>query len=359
MEYSTKLVSNPVDYICVYTRVSTRKQSTDKKHGLSYQKELCKNYIDKFYSSTINESYWEDVGSSYKSKLILREMGEIIRKLKPNTMVVISEVSRLGRNYKMVENVLKAIQKKKSYVVSISENLVYGMTKLQNKQFIHKVIDSEKESDVLSMRTKNTQSYIKKNGGYIGKPPFGYKITKNSRNIPVLKQNPEDFYMIDNIVNLTNDCYSYDEIANIMNTKNLFYKNKMWSGAKIKEILKKFYPEHMFLDVIQSTESKINVIDENMECILDDDIPIDNDEIINVTNYEPTNNNTLLDTLTITINNNNKKRSVTLNTNKINETNDTIDTNNKRQKTGVDKLMSLKKEESCIKLRSGKIILKF
>lgn len=165
MEYSTKLVSNPVDYIFVYTRVSTRKQSNDKKHGLSYQKELCKNYIDKFYSSTINESYWEDVGSSYKSKLILKEMGEIIRKLKSNTLIVISEVSRLGRNYKMVETVLKEIQKKKSYVVSISENLVYGMTKLQNKEFIHKVIDSEKESDVLSMRTKKYTILHKKERG--------------------------------------------------------------------------------------------------------------------------------------------------------------------------------------------------
>ena len=102
MEYSVKLVDNPVDYVCVYTRVSTRKQSTEDKYGLSSQKELCKGYINKFYPS-VNESYWEDIGSSYKNKLTLREMGNMIRKLKPNSLIVISEVTRLGRNYKMVE----------------------------------------------------------------------------------------------------------------------------------------------------------------------------------------------------------------------------------------------------------------
>lgn len=358
MEYSTKLVSDPVDYICVYTRVSTRKQSTDKKHGLSYQKDLCKSYIDKFYSSVINESYWEDVGSSYKSKLILKEMGEMIRKLKPNTLIVVSEVSRFGRNYKMVENVLRTIEKKKSYVVSISENLVYGISKIKNKFFIHKVIDSEKESDVLSMRVKNTHSYIKRNGGYVGKAPFGYKIAKNARNIPILKENPEDFRIIDSIVNLSNDCYSYDEIANIMNAKNLFYKNKLWNNAKIKDILKKFYPEHMLLNVSQNIESKINVIndieymmDDDMGYITDDDVSMDNKDLTTENNNKQQIVNTPFEKLIVTINNSkNKKRIVSFETN-----------NPKKIKTSnnSDVLTSDSNNNDYIKLRSGRIVAKF
>ena len=358
MEYSTKLVSNPIDYICVYSRVSTRKQSTDKKHGLSYQKDLCKSYIDKFYSSVINESYWEDVGSSYKSKLILKEMGEMIRKLKPNTLILVSEVSRFGRNYKMVENVLRTIEKKKSYVVSISENLVYGISKIKNKEFIHKVIDSEKESDVLSMRVKNTHSYIKRNGGYVGKAPFGYKIAKNARNIPILKENPEDFQIIDSIVNLSNDCYSYDEIANIMNTKNLFYKNKLWNSAKIKNILKKFYPEHMLLNISQNIESKINVIDDieymmndDTGCIIDDDVSMNDIDFTTENNNKQQIVNAQFEKIIVTIGNGkNKKRTVSFETN-----------NPKKIKTSTnsDVMSSDTNNNDYIKLRSGRIVAKF
>jgi DNA invertase Pin-like site-specific DNA recombinase len=357
MEYSTKLVSNPVDYICVYTRVSTKKQSDDKKHGLSYQKDLCKGYIDKFYSLSNDISYREDVGSSYKSKSILREMCELIRKLKPNTLIVVSEVSRLGRNYSMVENVLKSIQKKKSFVISISENLVYGLSKLKNGQFIHKVNDSEKESDVLSMRVKNTHEYIKRNGGYIGKPPFGYFVTKNSRNLPVLKEKPEDFELIDRIVNLTTDCYTYAEIANIMNTKKIFYKGKLWTSAKIKVILKKFYPEHMLLSLSPNTKQNINVIDEDLEYTIDDDVSMNCIE----STYEPTaypetqtkTKNTIFEKLTVQITNDKyKKRIVLLDTKYVPDTKELNISNNK------DVLPLTYNKTPCIKLRSGKIIIK-
>jgi hypothetical protein len=159
----------------------------------------------------------------------------------------VSEVSRLGRNYKMGCSILKKVSAKKSWIYSISENLIYGLTKFDNKKFIHKLIDAEKESLQLSMRIKNTHNYIKKNGGYLGKPPFGYKIVKNIKNIPMLQEKQEDFKLIDEIVNLTYNCSSYNEISNIMNNKNLLYKNKSWTPVKIKNILVKFFPEHTLL----------------------------------------------------------------------------------------------------------------
>ena len=281
-------------------------------------------------------------------------MGNMIRKLKPNSLIVISEVTRLGRNYKMVERILKTIDKKKSYIVSISENLVYGITNRKNKEFIYKVIDSERESDAISRRVKNAQQYIKKNGGYIGKAPFGYKIIKNSRNIPVLKENAEDFNRIDCIVNLSNDCYNYDEIANIMNTKNLFYKNKLWNASKIKGILNKFYPEHMFLNVFENVESKINVMDHDMTDSTNDNILINNKENTNETIQQQSAKNIILDKFTVTITTDeNKKRVVSFNADNT--------TKSKKRKTFdvVDTLSSFTNETEYIKLRSGKIIVKF
>lgn len=349
MDYSTTFFTNHPDSICVYTRVSSRKQSTDTKYGLLCQKELCNKYIKENNYTNLDVSYWEDVGSSYKTNSTLRAMSEMIRKLKPNSLILISEASRLGRSYKMVQSILKLISKKKSFIVSICENLIFGKTKIKDKQFISKVIDSEKESDVLSMRIKNTQSYIKINGGYVGKPPFGYKVTKNARNIPVLKENEKDFELIDNIVNLTSIYCSYKEIANVMNDKNLHYRNKLWTGKKIREILNKFYPEHMLLTIgtnhNSTYNSKIIIREGDANNKLDLDMGLDPD--YNSTNNQKSNlksriKNTPYASLRITITNNNR----------VVEYGNTSDTHNSSNLSDIS-------NPSSIKLRSGRIISKF
>jgi DNA invertase Pin-like site-specific DNA recombinase len=344
MDYSTIHVSDSIDYICVYTRVSTRKQSGDEKHGLSSQKEICNDYINKCYSSNTNISYLEDVGSSYKSKLILNDMGKMIRKIKPRTLIIVTEVSRLGRNYKMVKSILKKISKKGARIVSICENLVYGQSRIKDKLFIKKVIDSEKESDVISMRVKNTQAYIKRNGGYIGKPPFGYKIIKNSRHIPILTENSEDFVLIEYIVDLTNQGFPYDTISKLMNGKGLLCKNKLWNNTKIKNILNKFYPEHMFLNISTKSKSLITISEDEIDQdeIDQDEISedgISSDEIYNTCLVKQPRNlksrveNTPYEYLTITISNDIEK----------------------------ERMISYSSSSniSSIKLRSGRIVNKF
>lgn len=259
-----KLVSSPINYICVYTRVSTGKQASDKKFGLSSQKDLCEKYITQFYPNNQNILNFYDIGSSYKSHKILDGMKDLINKLKSKSLIVISETSRLGRSKKMIEQILKIVRKKKSFIVSISENLVFGKTKLNDKIFIQKVIESEKESDTLSLRIKNTHAYIKKNGGYIGKAPFGYTIKKDHRNIPILKEKLQDFELIDKIIDLSNDCLTYSEIKDFLNNQNILHNNKMWTTHKIKEILNKFYPEHMLIDV-QKKQEKVIIIENEEE----------------------------------------------------------------------------------------------
>lgn len=236
---------NVVKNICVYTRVSTGKQSSDLKMGLETQKELCNSFIEKHYSSqNINIKYYNDIGSSYKNNKILSDMKQMIYKLNNNTLILIFDISRLGRSNKMIMPILKTVKIKNSFILSVSEKLIYGQTRTCDKLFIEKVNEAKKMSDLLSIRTREVQTYIKKQGGYVGKPPFGYKIIKNSKGIPILTENLEEFKLIDEIVNLGDKYKTYEEIAEEMNNKNLLHKNKPWTNYKIKTILYKFYPEH-------------------------------------------------------------------------------------------------------------------
>lgn len=234
------------EHLCVYLRVSTRKQSLDIKCGLPQQKLLCDQWINN--SSSLNKSnisYWEDIGSSYKNEKVLTEMNQMLKKMRPKSLIIISEVSRLGRSKNMVMKILKNVLNKKSGIYSVGENLTFGIGKILNKKFISRIEDSEKESDTLSMRVKNSQYYIKTNGGHIGKPPFGYKVVRNYKNIPVLQENPEHFKLIDTMIRLVDESLAYSQIANLMNNNNQLHENKLWTGTKIRFILTKFYPEHL------------------------------------------------------------------------------------------------------------------
>jgi hypothetical protein len=242
----------------------------------------------------------------------------------------------------MVKSILKKFNNKGVTVVSICENLVYGQSRIKDKEFIQKVIDSEKESDVISMRVKNTQAYIKRNGGYIGKAPFGYRVIKNSRHIPVLTENSEDFVLIEHIVDLTNQGFSYDKISTIMNEKELLCKNKLWNNTKIKNILNKFYPEHMFLNISAKSKSLITICEDKDE-ISEDEISEDeiSEDYVNNTylikqprNLKTRVENTPYEYLTITISNDiEKERMVSYSCSSSNI--------------------------SSIKLRSGRIVNKF
>jgi DNA invertase Pin-like site-specific DNA recombinase len=246
-----------INFIYIYSRVSSKSQSKDLKLGLQTQKAICEEYFRNNYPNT-EVGYWADVGSSYKNNKILKECGSFIQKLKPNSLIVVSEVSRLGRSFSMVKTLLDKVKKTSSFIVSVSENLIYGSTKISDSKFIKRVMDAQKESDVLSQRIKNTQKYIRNAGGYIGKPPFGYKIVKNFLGIPVLQKNPLHFKFIDLMVDYIDQSYTYKQIANILNEQNLLLNDKKWNHLTIKKILLKFYPEHIN-NLVEGLEGSIEI----------------------------------------------------------------------------------------------------
>lgn len=230
--------------IYVYLRVSTYAQ-TYKSNGLEEQNVICQEYIkNNFPKFNGDIQYYSDVGSSYNNKNILTNLNKIVRKLlyQTNTLLLVRDISRLGRDTFQVFNLLKKIRQSESYIIGIDENLCYNYSRLMDRKFSHSIIDSEEHSDTKSNTSVKRINKIVSNGGYVGRVPYGCQIIKKN-NIPYIYQNTNEINTIRMIkqVFLNNKCII--KTTKYLNTKNLKYRNNVnWNETQIKNCLKKYFP---------------------------------------------------------------------------------------------------------------------
>ena len=245
----------------IYNRVSTGRQAQKDSHSLQDQKKICTEYIKEYFPN-LNNFLYDDIGSSYNGKQVLTQLNKLVLHLKENSIIIVSRISRLGRNIKQVMDILRKIEKKKSYVISVEESICWNMSKVMNNNFLIKVIESEKESNILSETIIKRQSNIKKLGGYVGKPPYGYKIIKNNKNIPVLVENSIEIDIVNKIIDLANKNYSYENISLYLNNKSIGYRKNTWTSNSVKYILDKFYLKDISIEfnTIFNKNSNINII---------------------------------------------------------------------------------------------------
>ena len=228
------------DKIFVYFRVSTQLQST-LTGGLTEQNKLCQKYISTYFNKHDVE-YHSDIASSYNNKNKLVNLEKINNKIVPNSLILIRDISRLGRNSFQVFCFLRKIKKTNSHIISISDYLCYNYSKLMDKDFLHKVIDSEKSSDLKSIKIKNKLSFIKNNGGYLGKAPYGTQTIKFN-DIPRLYKNEKEIEIIQLIRTKFTKLQNISKVCDYLKNKNILKRNSTdWTNYEIKKILKKHFP---------------------------------------------------------------------------------------------------------------------
>lgn len=236
-------------YIYVYIRVSTQAQ-TYKTNGLEEQNEICQAYIkNKFPELTNSVEFYTDVGTSYNGKNVLTNLNKIIRKLstQTNILLLVKDISRLGRDTFQVFSLLKKIKKSKSYIIGIQENLCYNHSRLMDRKFSHSIINSEEHSDFKSIKSTNRTNKIISNGGYVGRVPYGCMVVKKN-NIPYIYKNPNEINIIRIIKKVFLQHRSVIKTVKYLNTKNLKYRNEVdWNEKQIANYLKKYFP-NLLLD---------------------------------------------------------------------------------------------------------------
>lgn len=257
------------NYIYVYLRVSTHAQ-THKSNGLGEQNEICQAYIKKHFPKLINNvEFFTDVGSSYNGKNKLINLNKLIRRLttQTNALLLVRDISRLGRDTFQVFSLLRKIKKSNSHIIGIEENLCYNHSRLMDRKFSHSIIDSEEHSDFKSIKSTNRINKIISNGGYVGRVPYGCMIVKKN-NIPYIYKNPNEINIIQMIKQVFLKYRNVLKTVKYLNTKNFKYRNGIeWNDKQITYYLKKYFPNLLFnknSDLTNKYFSKYQELNDNI-----------------------------------------------------------------------------------------------
>lgn len=221
-----------VNNVYMYNRVSTPKQA---ETGIPKQYEECKEGLQKFKITNFEE--FVDIGSSYRNNNALYNLNRLLRKIEKNDLIVISSISRLGRNVLQVISALEKVRRKGALIYAVYESLFWNKNKYENTKFQNIVIKAREKADSLSMKARNVYNHITSNGGYYGKPSYGFNIERNEHNIPILVPNNDEI----KIINFIKDQYenkksTFYRIANTLNERGTDKRGYVWTIQNVKRV---------------------------------------------------------------------------------------------------------------------------
>lgn len=147
--------------IYAYIRVSTDKQNQENP----------KFEIEQFISSNnLHIDKWIKETISSKKPLEKRKLGRLIKKLKPDDILITSEISRIGRNLLQIMSVLHYCMNIGCQVWTIKDNYKLG-SDIQSKVLAFAFgLSAEIERNLISQRTKQCLARLRAENKHIGRP---------------------------------------------------------------------------------------------------------------------------------------------------------------------------------------------
>ena len=144
-----------------YIRVSTDRQTTENQR-FEIQNFARQNNI------TIGEWIEETISSS--QELEKRKLGELIKKVKKDDLIIASELSRLGRNLLQVMGILNSLLNTDARVWTIKDSYKLGDDIPSKVLAFAFGLSAEIERKMISYRTKEALARIKSEGKALGRP---------------------------------------------------------------------------------------------------------------------------------------------------------------------------------------------
>ena len=145
-----------------YIRISTSLQNLNNQH------QEIQRYCD-LNNLVIDESIEVEISSRKDTRK--RKIDELLSKLNDGDILIVTELSRLGRNTGEVINLIDSLIKMNVEIRILKQNLFIKQHDPMNKMLITILsMFSEFERDIISQRTKESLQNLKDRGIKLGKP---------------------------------------------------------------------------------------------------------------------------------------------------------------------------------------------
>ena len=147
--------------IYAYIRVSTDKQTVvNQRYEILKYAASKKIHVDEWIEETVS-------GSKRSED---RKLGSVLTGLKKNDILIVSELSRLGRNLMEVMSILHVCMQKESKVFAIKEGYELGNNISSKVLAFAFSLSAEIERSLISQRTKEAMARMKSEGLPVGRP---------------------------------------------------------------------------------------------------------------------------------------------------------------------------------------------
>ena len=200
--------------ILAYLRASTNKQD------VTHQKYEILEYARKA-DLVVNDYIELTISSGKTSKQ--RRIDELLESLKPSDILIVTELSRLGRSTSEVLTIVNTLIEKQVRVIFIKQNLDISRYDLNSKVIVTLFsLFGELERDFISLRTKEALAAKKAQGIRLGKPSGTIQKSKFDKDK-------------ERIVELLNLGLSVRKIAKLMKYNNHISLNTYINKRKLKD----------------------------------------------------------------------------------------------------------------------------
>jgi len=166
--------------ILAYIRTSTDKQDNDNQKLEIY--EYARNKKLK-----IDEVI--EIQMSSRKGRVQRRIEELMEKLQENDILIVTEISRLGRSTSEVIHLINKMIKKNIRIIALKQGLDINKHSMSSKIVVTIFsLLAELERDLVSLRTKEALSAKKAKGIKLGKPKGTLQRSKFDKDIDRIKE---------------------------------------------------------------------------------------------------------------------------------------------------------------------------
>jgi DNA invertase Pin-like site-specific DNA recombinase len=223
---------NRMHRVHLYERVSSVQQDAPEygRVGLSTQNKILTGHVSD--NNLVPVSTHQEVGSA-RNPNMLKQLGRICKTIKRGECILVYSVSRFSRNIEQGREFLERIHVVGAWVYSVTERV----NSLQD-EFLLLIQEAQHESDRISQRQLDSIERIRKAGGLIGAPPFGYIAFRDEHSGIRFKQEcPEEQKIIEKLRSIFEHTQHPLKTAQEMNSIGILRRGNKWTKLSVLHAL--------------------------------------------------------------------------------------------------------------------------